>query len=63
MKVEIAQQADDMRNILDELDSILDTVSNREAANLLEVYKSINIILKSQLCTLKDRPSLRVVKE
>lgn len=63
MNLEIAQQAEELKSTVDELDSLLDTLSNKESANLLEVYKSINIILKSQLCTVKNKPSLRIIRE
>lgn len=60
--VEIAQQSDLINQSLSELDLLLDDLSVRESANLLEVYKSINIILKAQKVML-SKGGLKLIKE
>lgn len=60
--IEPAYQADQIRTNLDKLDTLIDNINFKETTNLLEVYKSINIILRAQY-TLLDKPKLRIVKE
>lgn len=60
--LEPAQQADDIRNNLDELDTLIDDLNERDSKALAEVYQSINIILRAQYALLK-KPALRIIKE
>lgn len=62
INLEIAQQSDLIYQSLSELDLLLDDLSARESANLLEVYKSINIILKAQKVML-SKNGLKLIKE
>lgn len=60
--LELAYQANEIRNNLDTIDTLIDDLSKRDSKVLGEVYKSINIILRAQY-TLLDKPKLTIVKE
>lgn len=61
MKIEITRQADYVRCNLDNLDRLIDNLNKKESISLLEVYKSLNIILKAQQ-RLLSKPDLRVIR-
>lgn len=60
--LEIATQAESINSTLAELDLLIDELTTRESANLLEVYKSINIILKAQKVML-SKNGLRLIRD
>lgn len=60
--LEIAIQAESIKSTLTELDLLIDELTTRESANLLEVYRSINIILKAQKVML-SKSGLKLIKE
>lgn len=62
MNSDIAAEADQIKQTIDELDLLIDDLTSRESANLLEVYKSINIILKAQKVML-SKPKMKLIKD
>lgn len=60
--LEPAYQANEIRNNLDKLDTLIDDLSKRESRVLADVYQSINIILRAQYALLK-KPALSIIKE
>lgn len=60
--LEIATQAESIKSTLAELDLLLDELTTRESTNLLEVYRSINIILKAQEVML-SKNGLKLIKD
>lgn len=60
---ELVRQAEEIKDALYALDEKVDDLNKRQASSLLEVYKSITLILKAQHCLLTDKPSLTLIKD
>ena len=59
--IKAAKSMSDIRETLDKLDSVLDSVDSTKVAELNKVLESINIILKAQKCLAGPKPKLRLL--